>query len=71
MVFSVYDDNIFPFFGGFSVFSIGNLKFYFKSWTLHVYTMSRLTKHISKAGKFNPGDRVTLPVKFACNPEIT
>ena len=33
--------------------------------------MSRLTKHIIKAGKVNPGDRVTLPVKFACNPEIT
>ena len=33
--------------------------------------MSRLTKDVSKAGKVNPGDRVTLPVKFACNPEVT
>ena len=53
------------------MFSIGNFKFYFKSWTLHVQRMSRLAKHISKPGKVNPGDRVTLPVKFACNPEIT
>ena len=30
--------------------------------------MSRMTKHVSKAGKVDPGDRVTLPVKFACKP---
>ena len=28
--------------------------------------MSRMTKHVSKAGKVDPGDRVTLPVKIAC-----
>ena len=31
--------------------------------------MSRMTKQVSKAGKVDPGDRVTLPVKFACKPE--
>ena len=33
--------------------------------------MSRMTKHVSKAGKVDPGDSVTLPVKFACKPELT
>ena len=33
--------------------------------------LSRMTKHVSKAGKVDPGDRVTLPVKFACKPELT
>ena len=33
--------------------------------------MSGMTKHVSKAGKVDPGDRVTLPVKFACKPELT
>ena len=28
-------------------------------------------KHVSKAGKVDPGDGVTLPVKFACKPELT
>ena len=41
--------------------------FYFKSWTLQ--RMSRMTKHLSKAGKVDPSDRVTLTVKFACKPE--
>jgi len=27
--------------------------------------MSRMTKHVIKAGKVDPGDRVTLAVKFA------
>ena len=49
----------------YEVFSIGN----FQSWTLQ--RMSRMTKHVSKAGKVDPGDRVTLPVKFACKPELT
>ena len=31
--------------------------------------MSRMTKQVSKAGKVDSGDRVTLPVKFACKPE--
>ena len=29
--------------------------------------MSRMTKHVRKGVKGDPGDRVTLPVKFACN----
>ena len=35
--------------------------------------MSRMTKHVSirKAGKVDPGDSVTPPVKFACKPELT
>ena len=33
--------------------------------------MLRMAKHISKAGKIAPRDRVTLPVKFAYKPEIT
>ena len=33
--------------------------------------MSRMTKHVSKAGKVDQGDRVTLPVKFACKRELT
>ena len=33
--------------------------------------MSRMTKHVSKARKVDSGDRVTLPVKFACKPELT
>jgi len=33
--------------------------------------MSRMTKHVSKAGKVDPGDRITLPVKFASKPELT
>ena len=30
-----------------------------------------MTKHVSKAAKVDPDDRVTLPVKFACKPELT
>ena len=30
--------------------------------------MSRTTKNVSKAGKVDPGDMVTLPVKFAREP---
>ena len=34
--------------------------------------MSRITKHVSKAGKVDPCDRVTLLViKFACKQELT
>ena len=32
--------------------------------------MSRMTKHVSKAGKVDPGDWVTLPMKFACKPSL-
>ena len=31
--------------------------------------MSRIMKQVSKVGKVDPGDRVTLPVKFACKPD--
>ena len=30
-----------------------------------------MKKHVSKTGKVDPGDGVTLPVKFACKPELT
>ena len=33
--------------------------------------LSSMAKHVSKAGKVDPGDRVTLSVKFACKPELT
>ena len=66
---SAYDDNIFPFFREFNVISIENFKFYFKYWTLP--RMLGMTKQVSKAGKVEAGDRVTLPVKCACKPELT
>ena len=70
MVFSVHDDNIFRFFREVNVFFIENFKFCFKSWTLH--RMSRMRKHVSKAGKVDPGgERVTRPAKFVCKPELT
>ena len=59
----MHDDNIFLFFREFNVFPIENLTFYFKSWTMQ--RMPCMTKHDSKVGKVDPGDRVTLPVKFA------
>ena len=30
-----------------------------------------MTKHVSKAGKVDLGDWVTLPMKFACKPDLT
>ena len=30
-----------------------------------------MTKHVNSAGKVHPRDKVTLPVKFACKPELT
>ena len=29
-----------------------------------------MTKHVSKAGKVDPGDKVTLLVKVACKQEL-
>ena len=55
---------IFPFFREFNVFSIENFKIISNFEPLQ--RMSRMTKHVSKAGKVDPGDRVTRPVKFAC-----
>ena len=60
---------IFSLFYEFNVFSIENLKIISNLPLLG--RMSRMTKHVSKAGKVDPGDRVTLPVKFACKPELT
>ena len=51
------------------MFSIENFKFYFKPWTLQ--RMSHMTKHVSKADKVDPGDRVALPVKFVCKQKVT
>ena len=62
-LFSVYDENIFPFFHEINVFSIENFEIISNFEPLQ--RMSRMTKHISKAGKVDSGDRVTLPVKFA------
>ena len=63
------DDSIFPLFREFNVFSIENFKFISNCGPLQ--RMSRMTKHVSKACKVDQGDRVTLPVKFACKPELT
>ena len=30
-----------------------------------------MTKHVRKAGKVDPGDMVTLPVKITCESELT
>ena len=68
-LFSVYDDNIFPFFREFNVFSRENFKIISNFGPLQ--KMPRTTKHVSKAGKVDPVDRVTLPLKFACKPELT
>ena len=53
----------------FFVFSVENVKFFSNLGPLQ--RMSRMTKHVSKAGKVYPGDRVTLPVNFAYKPELT
>ena len=50
------------------VFSIENVLFQILDVTKR---MSRMTKHVSKAGKVDPCDRVTLLVKFACKQELT
>ena len=60
---------VFSIFSWISWVSIEIFKFYFKSWMLQ--RMSRMTKHISKAGKVDLGHIVTPPVKFACKPELT
>ena len=50
------------------MFSIENFKIISNLGPLQ--RISRMTKHVSKAGEVDPGDRVTLPVKFACKPEL-
>ena len=51
------------------MFSIENSKILSNFGPLQI--MLRMTKHVGEAGKVDPGDRVTLPVKFACKPELT
>lgn len=51
------------------MFSIENFKISSNLGPLQ--RISRMTKHVSKAGEVDPGDRVTLPVKLACKPELT
>ena len=60
---------IFPLFLEFNVFFMENLKIISNFGP--VQRMSRMTKNVSKACKLDPGDRVTLHVKFACKPELT
>ena len=45
----------FFFFREFNLLFTEKFKSYFRSWTLQ--RMSRMTKHVSKAGKVDPGDR--------------
>ena len=54
---------------GFNEFSLENLEIISNLGQLQ--RLSRMTKHVSKAGKVDPGDRVILPVKFACKPQLT
>ena len=53
----------------FNVFFIENVKII--SNVRPLQRMSNMTKHASKAVKVYPGDRVTLPMKFTCRPELT
>ena len=57
------------FFSWINVFSMENFKIISSLGPLQ--RMSHMKKHVSKAGKVDPGDRVTLPVKFTCKPELT
>ena len=57
------------FFSWINVFSMENFKIISSLGPLQ--RMSRVKKHVRKADKVDPGDRVTLPVKFACKPELT
>ena len=60
-IFSLFCEN--------NVFSMENFKITSNFGLLQ--RMSRMTKHVSKAGKVDSGDRVTLPVKFGCKLELT
>ena len=53
------------FFREFNVFSIKNFKIISNLGPLQ--RMSRITKHVSKAGKVDPSDRVTIPVNVKLN----
>ena len=52
-----------------NMFSIENFKIILNLGPLR--RMSRMTKHVSKAGKVDTGDKVTLPVNCACKLELT
>ena len=69
MLFSVYDNNIFPFFCELNVFSRENSNFKIILNIGPLQRMTRMTKRVSKACKVDKGDRVTLAEKFACKPE--
>ena len=56
-LFAVCPIIIFSLFSEFHVFSIENFKIISNFGPLQ--GMSRMTKHVSKAGKVDPGDRVT------------
>ena len=64
-LFSVYDDNIFPFFRVFH----RELPDYFKFWTV-TKNVTHDETHQQSSCKVDLGDGVTLPVKFACKPEL-
>ena len=53
----------------FNVFSLKNFKIISNFGPFQ--RILRMTKPVSKAGKFDPSGRVTLRVKFACKPELT
>ena len=52
-LFTVYDDNIFPFFHEFYLFSIQNFRIFLNLGSLQ--RMSHMTEHVSEAGKVDPG----------------
>ena len=58
MLFSVYDDNTFSFIRKFNAFFIENFKINSNLGPLQ--RMPRMMKHVRKAGKVDPGDRVAL-----------
>ena len=56
---------IFSIFGENNVFSMENLKIISNFGLLQ--RMSRMTKHVSKTGKVDSGDRVTLTLNYCCS----
>ena len=58
MLFSVYNDNTFSFIRKFNAFFIENFKIISNLGPLQ--RMPRMMKHVRKAGKVDPGDRVAL-----------
>ena len=71
MLFSVYDNNIFPFFCELNVFSRENSNFKIILNIGPLQRMTRMTKRVSRACTVDKGDRVTLAEKFACKPGLT